>query len=278
MAQIGRPEQPNSFRNIGMVKKTPSQTKQSLTKEQLLNSIAGKKEKSIFVDGPKKLGKNEFLKLLTTQLQHQDPLKPQDNSKFISELAQFTQLEQMTNMNKNIEKIQPNSAAQAKFYAASFVGKEIVTSGTSINLKENGSDADIYYDLKEDVKRLSIRIFDEKNNMIGHIVKENLYKGNHQESWNGMALDGSPAIKGNYKVQVLAWDENETPIRVDSKVKGLVTGAYFKDGNAILDVNGKKVSLSDVDSFRLAGSTPGMMNGLKNIKNSINKFKEVAQQ
>lgn len=49
------------------------------------------------------LGKDAFLKLLTTQMQYQDPLEPQDNSEYIAQLAQFSSLEQMTNMNATMD-------------------------------------------------------------------------------------------------------------------------------------------------------------------------------
>ena len=51
------------------------------------------------------LGKDAFLQLLVTQLQHQDPLNPQDNGEYIAQLAQFSSLEQMTNVAKQLEEL-----------------------------------------------------------------------------------------------------------------------------------------------------------------------------
>lgn len=61
------------------------------------------------------LGKDDFLKLLVTQLQSQDPLNPMDDKEFISQMAQFTSLEQMKNMNTSVQITQ----------ATSYIGKQV---------------------------------------------------------------------------------------------------------------------------------------------------------
>ncbi|MCK4306901.1 flagellar hook capping protein, partial [candidate division WOR-3 bacterium] len=52
---------------------------------------------------PDVMGKDEFLKLLTIQLKYQDPLQPMGNTEFLAQLAQFTSLEQLMNMNGNLQ-------------------------------------------------------------------------------------------------------------------------------------------------------------------------------
>ena len=68
------------------------------------------------------LGKDAFLKLLITQLRHQDPTKPMEDREFIAQMAQFSSLEQMTNLNREVQSLYASNEA-AK--AASFLGKDV---------------------------------------------------------------------------------------------------------------------------------------------------------
>ncbi len=87
----------------------------------------------------KSLGKEDFLKLLVTQLTHQDPTKPQTDQEFIAQMAQFSSLEQMQNVSKNLSKLSERQSANlvGKF----IVGKDFVT-GQEVT----GVAAAIFYD------------------------------------------------------------------------------------------------------------------------------------
>ena len=71
------------------------------------------------------LGKDDFLKLLVTQLQTQDPMNPMDDTQFISQMAQFTSLEQMKNMNTSVQMTQATSyiGKQGTGYSSSQCGR-----------------------------------------------------------------------------------------------------------------------------------------------------------
>ena len=276
MPQMGRPlsNQERGFREVTIAKPDPSNRKDlsPKEKERLLNKITGYKAKNdLYVDGKEhnKMGKDEFLKLLTHQLQHQDPLKPMEQGKMAAELAQFSQLEQLANLNTKFDGLNKNANIKDKVYGASFLGKEVVTQGRSLNFEGEGKDADILFTLPKPAAKALVRIYDSKNNMVGEIWKENLGRGNQNVMWDGTALDGSPSAAGEYSVNVLAWDRFSEPMNVETKVKGNVESVFFENGETVLMVDGKKVFLRDVDSFHVPGKTKDI--ALKDDKPAISE-------
>ena len=86
----------------------------------------------LYTNESSQLGKDEFLNLLCAQLANQDPLDPMDNTEFISQMAQFSALEQQTNLNDNFQQfLSGNSISQY----SSLVGKEV----TALNESGDGS-------------------------------------------------------------------------------------------------------------------------------------------
>lgn len=71
------------------------------------------------------LGKDEFFKMLIAQLKNQDPLNPQDGAEFSAQLAQFSSLEQLTNLNKTLEAQGASYSALMNLQSVSMVGKEV---------------------------------------------------------------------------------------------------------------------------------------------------------
>ncbi|KAA0547934.1 flagellar hook assembly protein FlgD [Bacillus sp. BGMRC 2118] len=82
------------------------------------------------------LGKDDFLKILMTQLQNQDPMNPMQDKDFIAQMATFTSLEQMTNMNKMLESFINSQTADGILKYSEMIGKEVQYN--SVSLGENG--------------------------------------------------------------------------------------------------------------------------------------------
>jgi flagellar basal-body rod modification protein FlgD len=258
MPEIGRPvtQQEMQYRNVTMGPKSlagGNKTEKQI-REDVINRATGYKPKNeLYKEGAhNQMGKDEFMKLLTFQLQNQDPMNPMDQSKFTGELAQFSQLEQLTNLNKKYDEGNKAQGIQDKFYAASFVGKKVVTAGSTLNLKNSGDPGDVLFKLDGDASKVMVRILDEKNNVMGEIWKEGMSGGSHQVTWDGVALDGSPAVKGSYTAQVKAWDNMGNAVGTKTEATGIVQSVTFDEGEPVLTVGGQKVFLRDVQSFHTA--------------------------
>ncbi|MDO5774292.1 MAG: flagellar hook assembly protein FlgD [Spirochaetales bacterium] len=125
-----------------------------------LNMQVDSFNKSITIEGRKvqrDLGKDDFLKLLITQLSNQDPTSPMENTQFIAQMAQFSSLEQMTNMNQEFSKM---NSMLVSSQAVGTIGKtvditlgdtkttgvvEAVTYGANPQVRVNN----MYYDMKQ---------------------------------------------------------------------------------------------------------------------------------
>ena len=106
------------------------------------------------------LGKDAFLQLLVTQMQYQDPLDPQDNSEYLSQLAQFSALEQMSNVSSSLEKvntlIENIDTSVLVGQLSGMIGKEVQWTMTSSTTAENGNVNYVTSTLVGDVTGVSI--------------------------------------------------------------------------------------------------------------------------
>ncbi|ATH08985.1 hypothetical protein BIY24_13815 [Halobacteriovorax marinus] len=279
MAEIGRPQVANPFNGIAL-KKTSNNKKRENVGDKL-NDIAGIRPDQKFVDAKEhnKLGKDGFLKLLSHQMANQDPMKPMDQKQFAADLAQFSQLEQLTNMNTKMDGMQKNDTTENKFMAASFIGKEIMSKGTSVQYDGQSRSTTLPFHLNKPATNVLVRIYDSKNQLISQIEKESLGQGSQSVTWDGLQLDGAPAVKGDYRIDVTAYDESMNKFKGETKSTGLVTGVHFENGEAVLELEkGKKVFLRDVESFSMAKNNAAMQNIPSLKKNAAKVYNNIESQ
>jgi len=246
MPEMGRPisETQNKLMKVG-IKKSPSAIDMDI-----LEKAGGRRVDTMKpAKDPKNMDQNDFLKLLSHQMQNQDPLNPQDSSKYTTDLATFAQLEQLTNMNKKMDLNKSQAMMEQKLAAASFIGKNVVTAGNTVVTEKEGQKAQILFNLERPASQVKVQLMDAKGNLTAEIPMTNVSAGAQQVEWDGKATDGYAAPHGSYQVLVKAWDENSKSVNVATQVTGTVDSVFFESGEPVLVVGGKKVNLRDVDSF-----------------------------
>jgi flagellar basal-body rod modification protein FlgD len=191
------------------------------------------------------LDKNAFLKLLTTQLQNQDPLNPTDSTAFTAQLAQFSSLEQLSNVNETLNTLKLYEASINNAQAVGFIGKDIVANGKSIEVK-GGQPVSCDYDLPAAAKSVVVTIYDATGNFVRDYQKTALAAGKQSFTWDGRDRNGNMVADGAYTFEVQAADDKGAKLTVKTFSKGTVTGVTFEDGITYLITGKNKTAIGDV--------------------------------
>lgn len=197
--------------------------------------------------GKSSLGKDDFLNLLMTQLQNQDPLNPQDDKEFVSQLSQFSSLEQLTNISSGIDKLNTATTQQQMFSAAGFIGKEVKAGGDSL-AKSGTNVSSLYYSLSDACTKVSINIMDSNGNIVRTVDAGGKAAGEQTFQWDGKDSWGNSVADGIYSVGITTQKADGNPANVSTSVTGLVTGvATDNNGSYVLTTqDGRAVNLMDV--------------------------------
>ncbi len=201
-------------------------------------------DQTLYSMGGTTLGKEDFLKLLITQLQYQDPLSPLNNQEFMAELAQFSSLEQLQNVNSNLQTSMLLSQSLNNSSATNLIGKRVISLGNQVYLSGEGGE-EITFDLAEDAG-VTIEIYDEEGNLIRTLKGGSLPGGRNQIHWDGEDGEGNQLPPGNYSFKVIAVDSESNVVDVTTYSTGLVEGVRFKEGNAVLILGDEEINLSDI--------------------------------
>ncbi len=188
---------------------------------------------------------NQFLSMLTTQLQNQDPLNPMDTAQFTQQLVMFSQVEQQLKTNSTLSSLLSMQSVNTTALGVSFIGKDVQAAGSTFT-GGGGSTSALAYSLPTTAAKGTIAITDANGNVVFN-QPINLATGTHDFSWNGTNLDGTAAPAGTYTLTVSALDASGNAINTTGFVPGRVTSLETADdGTLMLNVNNNLVPMTDV--------------------------------
>ena len=201
------------------------------------------------------MGKNDFLNLLVTQLQHQDPLNPAESTEFTAQLAQFSSLEQLSNINDNLKNMELFQTSVTNSQAVSYIGKEITARGNTVQL-ESGQQAECHFELADNAALAVISVYDANGGFVTSFETGPLNSGRQSAAWDGTNRDGNLAAPGIYHFEVQAVDTNNQDLSVTPVISAVVTGVSFKDQTASLITGLQTIAINDVIAVSEVQSQP----------------------
>ncbi len=184
--------------------------------------------------GPRELGQGDFLTLLVTQLKNQDPLKPTDNTEFVAQLAQFSQLEQSAKQAQLLQQSLDAQTSSLQFALLPMVGRRISVDRPIIQLEDGP--ATLTYALEQNAARVQVTILDQQGQVVRSLDYTGQQAGLNQPQWDGRDNSGRQMPPGLYEYLVSAVDHQGAPVTSQSRAELTVSGVRMEEGKPKLAV------------------------------------------
>ena len=207
-------------------------------------ATAGAVTTSTVVEDKTVLGKDDFMKLLLVELQHQDPTEPMDSEKILSQTSQLATLEASENTNQALADLAESLGNSQQFSTVSAIGKTADLGSNAIGHDEGSvTSFEVYF--PEEIDTGTLEILDGNGNIVSTMNIEPNPAGVYQYDWTGQLSDGNAAESAVYYVTASYTNPSGTPLTTRM-------GAYpiesvrFEDGQSLLKVGSQYVPLDQI--------------------------------
>jgi flagellar basal-body rod modification protein FlgD len=186
---------------------------------------------------------------MIAQLQNQDPLEPLDGTDYSAQLAQFSSLEQMQNMNDTL-----NMSLDANYLltqsitntmTAGLIGKEVKIAGDTVSF-EGQDQTTIGYELIAPAHKMEIKIFNQYNDEIKSFKDLDLDAGQYKLNWDFTDDQGNKVPVGDYRIEINATGQSITDMEVAQYFVGVIDGVRYSPNGTSIIVNDLEYKVSDV--------------------------------
>ena len=195
---------------------------------------------------PNELGQDAFLRLMITQMNNQNPLEPQKNSEFVAQLAQFSSVESLQNLNSSVNGLVSDFQSSRALQASSLVGRAVTIPAESGYLGEGGVLVGSM-ELPASTGSLTMNVYNETGQLVWQRELGPQEEGDLSFAWDGELDDGTTLPPGEYRFEALANINGETE-QLQTYLAANVNSVTLGPNNTLtLNVAGVgPVSLSEV--------------------------------
>lgn len=186
---------------------------------------------------PKKqeLGQEQFLKLMTTQLTHQDPTKPMENGDFLGQMAQFSTVSGIQELQTSFKDFANSISSDQALQASTLVGRSVLANSNEALLAAGGEVVG-QFELPASSANVKINILNSNNDIVRQLDLGNQAKGVVKFTWDGLDGDGTFADPGVYKIQAeSAIDGINT--RIPTQIRSQVESVTLANGRQGIQLN-----------------------------------------
>ena len=197
------------------------------------------------------LGQTEFLKLMVTQLKNQDPFEPMENGDFISQMAQFSSVTGLAELQQSFESLANSLQSNQALQASSLVGRTVLVP-SAVGSLPNGGSLSGSVDLPASGNSTAVNIFDGSGQLMRRLELGFQSAGDVYFNWDGLTDSGTPAPTGRYYMSADAVINGET-VALQTLVSASVESVTLGQGGQGLTLNltdGNIVDFASVKEIR----------------------------
>lgn len=200
--------------------------------------------------GKDEMGQSDFIELMIAQMKNQDPTKPLDPNEFMSQLAQFSTVNGIQELQKTVESLVEMMATDQSIKAAGLVGHEVMAEGGAAQFVPGGTISG-QVELDGSATDVTVKIYGENGALVRTIPLGVQGEGKVPFKWDGFAEDGSVAPPGNYRLVAEVERNGETQqatLKLRTRVESVSLSPYGGDLTLNL-ANGSSVPLASIQEI-----------------------------
>ncbi|WP_319413015.1 flagellar hook capping FlgD N-terminal domain-containing protein [uncultured Cohaesibacter sp.] len=194
-----------------------------------------------------------FLTVLTTQIQHQDPMDPMDSSQFTQQLVQFSSVEQQIKSNEQLENLASMMTSSNALGVLNFVGTTVKVDGAQSYLNDYGSTSYSFTADADGTANISIRNSDGE--VVYNASNVSISDGEQTFTWSGTDNSGNRMPKGTYRITFDAETASGNEVNIETDTVGIVTDVDLSSSVPMLTVNGQTIQTSQIKSVGIDTSS-----------------------
>ncbi|MGA7723538.1 MAG: flagellar hook capping FlgD N-terminal domain-containing protein [Ignavibacteriaceae bacterium] len=206
------------------------------------------------------VNENDFLQLLIAQMQNQDPLNPMDGTQYVAELAQFSSLQELQDLNTNMTtSINANYTLTQSInntLAGNLIGQQVKVSASGITYSGQTS-TEIGYTLPSTASDVTLTITNSAGAEVKTVTGLPTSSGDNEYSWNFTDDNGSTLPQGAYTYSVSATNSSGTSLTPTLFQLGTIQAVNYTSSGTTFTINGSSYNLSDVLELLGTASSSG---------------------
>ncbi|WP_413575959.1 flagellar hook assembly protein FlgD [Bdellovibrio sp. HCB290] len=216
--------------------------------------------------GNPNMDKDAFFKLMLTQMKNQDPTNPMKSHEMAAQLANFSSLEQMQNINKTLEEMKAAQKPSENFQALNLIGKAVAGDSSKVVRGTNDRDHDFRFSLPMAAEEVTVKVRDADGAVVREYNLKGLKQGENKLTWNGEDAKGMKAAAGEYQFLAEAKTADGKKLGIKTDFDGVITGVSYSSEGPVLNVGNQAIRFRDVKKI----TDPRLMRNDQNVNDVTN--------